>query len=329
MKYRYIILSLIYAIVMLPLAGIFILNAQTVGVDDANQNRPWFVDPLCQNDDHRTFHECALEAAKNYEPLMTIDGLPDMSGVWRRRSTLHESILAHPVTIDDGGGPSGIVDTPDGMLPIQGWAEAKRRYNRPAYVHHNAICQLSGVPTMMYMTGTYQFLQSPGKFFIQGEEGHAFRMIDIDRDNHIGEGIRLWHGDSVANWEGNTLVVVTRNQNGRPWLDQRGRFFTNEAIMTERMTMIGPNTIHWQVTVDDPNVYTQPFTIALAYRRSRNVTFEVWEEACFEDNTLADQIFRDIGYGINKPISGDEARRLAAAWELENNELDVLEETTR
>jgi len=180
----------------------------------------------------------------------------------------------------------------------------------------------------MYMTGTYQFMQSPGQFLVQGEEAHAFRMIDIDRDQHIGEGIRLWNGDSIGYWEGNTLVVETRNQNARPWLDQRGRFYTNEALMTERFTMIGPNTIHWAVTVDDPNVYTEPFTISLAYRRSRNQdTFEVWEEACYEDNAFAEQMFQDIGYDVHKPISGEEARRLSAAWDLENGELEVLEET--
>lgn len=290
--------------------------------------RPWYIDEPCVDDNHVNFHECALEAAENFEPPRTLDGVPDMSGIWRRRSALHESILAHPVTLDDFGGPTGIVSTDNGLVPIQDWAEAKRRYNRSAYVHHNAICQLDGIPTTMYMTGTYQFMQSPGQFLVQGEEAHAFRMIDIDRDQHIGAGIRLWNGDSIGYWEGNTLVVETRNQNARPWLDQRGRFYTNEALMTERFTMIGPNTIHWAVTVDDPNVYTEPFTISLAYRRSRNQdTFEVWEEACYEDNAFAEQMFQDIGYDIYKPISGEEARRLSAAWDLENGELEDLEET--
>ena len=280
----------------------------------------WVTESVCPDDAHAAFHACALEAAEDFDPPRTTDGQPDMSGIWRRRAAAHESLQEHPVTIDDFGAPSIVVDPPNGLVPIQPWAEAQRRYNRPAYVHHNAICRLDGVPLTMYMTGTYQFMQSPGYFLVQGEEAHAYRIIPLDDRPHIGENIRLWNGDSIGRWEGNTLVLETRNQNARAWLDQRGRFFTDEAHVVERFTMIDANTIHWQATVDDPNVYTQPFTIALAYRRSTDEGFEIWEEACYEDNEIASQVFRNVGYKIYPGITGDEARRLRAAWELEEAE---------
>ena len=110
------------------------------------------------------------------------------------------------------------------------------------------------------------------------------------------------------------------NQNAKPWLDQRGRFYTDEARVEERFTLIDANTIHWQATIDDSNVYTDPFTIALAYRRSTVEDFEIWEEACFENNDLSAEMFMNVGYKIYPGITGDEARRLKAAWELEEEE---------
>jgi len=284
-------------------------------------SQAWVTDSVCPEDAHAEFHACALEAAKDFDPPRTADGVPDMNGIWRRRAQGHESIQAHPRTLDDGGGPSLIVDPADGISPFQPWAEAQRRYNRPAYVHHNAICRMDGVPLTMYMTGTLQFMQNADHFLVQGEEAHAFRMIPVDGRSHIGEDIRLWNGDSVGHWEGNTLVIDTTNQNARAWLDQRGRFFTDEAHVVERFTLIDADTIHYQATLDDPNVYTRSFTMAIAFRRSTNAGYELLEEACYENNELARQQFINVGYKIYPGITGDEARRLKAAWELEEEEV--------
>lgn len=280
----------------------------------------WVTDSVCPEDAHAVFHACALEAARVSDPPRMADGRPDMNGIWRRRAAAHESLEEHPRTLDDSGATSVVVDPPDGVVPIQPWAEAQRRYNRRAYVHHNAICRLDGVPLTMYMTGTFQFMQNADHFLVQGEEAHAFRVIPVNSRPHIGEDFRLWNGDSVGHWEGDTLVIDTANQNARAWLDQRGRFFTDEARVVERFTMIDDDTIHYQATLDDPNVYTRPFTIAFAYRRSTVAGYELFEEACFENNEFARQRYINVGYGVYPGITGEEARRLKAAWELEEAE---------
>ena len=277
-------------------------------------------DSVCPDDDHATFHACALKQEMDFDPPTTLWGQPDFQGIWSRRARAHESLHAHPQTRDDNEAPSIIVSPVDGLIPILPWAEAKRRYNRPAYVHQNAICRLSGVPVTMYMTGIYKFIQNKDYLLIQSEEAHAYRVIPTDNRAHIGENIKLWNGDSVGFWENNTLVVKTLNQNARAWLDQRGRFYTNEASVEERFSLIDANTIHWSATITDHNVYSEPFTIALAYRRRPKM--ELWEEACYESNDLASQTYRNVGYEIYPGMTGDEARRLKAAWELENRELE-------
>ena len=280
-----------------------------------------WADSVCPDDNHAAFHACALEAAAGFDPPRTPGGHPDFNGIWNRRARAHESLHAHPETLDDGEAPSVVVDPPSGIVPIQPWAEAQRRYNRVAYVHHNAICRMDGIPLTMYMTGILQFNQTADTLLIQGEEAHAFRVVELRDRTPLGDDILLWNGDSHGHWEGNTLVVETRNQNARAWLDQRGRFFTDEAHVVERFTLVDADTLHWQATLDDPNVYTRPFTIAIAFRRLQDPYFEIWEEACYEDNELASQTYRNVGYKIYPGISGDEARRLRAAWELENREL--------
>ena len=123
-------------------------------------------------------------------------------------------------------------------------------------------------------------------------------MIPIEDRTHIGKNIKLWNGDSVGRWEGNTLVIDTTNQNARAWLDQRGRFFTDEAHVEERLRLIDADTIHYQATIEDPNVYTRPFTVAFAFRRSTDTDYELLEEACYEHNELARQMFINVGYKV-------------------------------
>ena len=97
--------------------------------------------------------------------------------------------------------------------------------------------------------------------------------------------------------------------------DEDGVATAPSSRSPERMTMIDDNTIHYQATFDDPNVYSRPFTIALAYRRDLTPGIEVWEEACFESNADQMTLFRNNGLRVFPGISGNEARELKRQWE--------------
>jgi hypothetical protein len=272
---------------------------------------------VCPDDNHATFHACALAAARTFNPPRTADGEPDLSGYWRRRVAAFEDFEAHPRTPDDSGGPDVVVDPADGKVPMQPWADAKRKENAAKYLHHNAACLLAGGAGTMYMANLYQFLQTRDYFLVIGEglSAHPYRIVPLDGRPHIGAGIRLWQGDPVGRWEGNTLVIETTNQNGRPFVDQRGRFFTEEARTLERLTLVDANTMHYEATFEDPNVYTRPFTMAFAYRRNAVQGAEVWEEACYEANQEQMELFRNNGLRVYPGISAAEARELRRTWE--------------
>ncbi|MBT5032484.1 MAG: hypothetical protein HOM55_09350 [Proteobacteria bacterium] len=276
------------------------------------------VDPVCPVADFAAFHACAVAvaAAESATPPRTVEGRPDFSGVWRRRTWAFEDFEAHPVTPDDFGGPSVVVDPTDGKVPLQLWAVAQSKINFEKYIHHNAVCTLSGPAGTMYMTSRLQFSQDEQNFVMIGEQltAHPWRIVPLDGRPHIGN-IPLWNGDPRGHWEGDTLVIESPNQNAKYMLDQKGRFVTEEANIVETMTLVDPNTIHYTATFDDPLVYTQAFTIAFAFRRMNEENPEVWEESCYETNADAMRLFRNTGRRVFPGVSANEARELKAAWE--------------
>ncbi len=277
----------------------------------------WVAESACPEDAPAVFHSCALAAAQAFDPPRTPDGRPDMGGIWRLPNGnfggAYEDLEEHPGTLDDMGGPTAVVDPPDGRVPMHAWADTQRKENPERYIHHNAACLLAGVPDTMYHGEARQFIQTPGSLVILTGGPHSYRIVPLDGRPPVGEKIRLWNGDSRGRWEGNTLVIETTNQNGKPWLDQRGRFYTEEAHVVERLTLIEPDTIHYQATVDDPNVYTRPFTVAFPYRRNTVDGFEMAEGACYENNEQFLEIYRSIGFELYPGISVEEAREATAA----------------
>ncbi len=277
----------------------------------------WVVDSACPDNAPTVFHRCALDAAASFDPPRTPDGRPDIGGLWRLpdgdAGGAYESLEEHTANLDEQGGPTAIVDPPDGRVPMRAWAVAQKEENPQRYIHHNAACFLSGVPNTVYHGEEHQFLQTPDELVILSGNSHAYRVIPLDGSPPVGERIRLWDGDSRGRWEGDTLVIETTNQNGKPWLDQRGTFYTRDAHVVERLTLIEPDTIHYQATIDDPNVYARPFTVAFPYRRNTVAGYEIPENACYENNVALLEIYRMIGYEIYPGISPEEAREAIEA----------------
>jgi hypothetical protein len=275
----------------------------------------WNADSICPDNTPAIFHRCVMEITDPFEPLRTPDGRPDIGGNWvlpgGQTGGAYEDLEEHALEDDAVGGPTTVVDPSDGRLPMRAWVDAQVEENAQRYIHHNAACFLAGVPNTMYHGGPRQFIQTAEHLAVLSYNTHAFRIVLLDGRPHVGEKIRLWNGDSRGHWEKNTLVVETANQNARAWLDQRGRFFTEEAHVVERLTLIDANTIHYEATVDDPNIFTRPFTIAFPYRRIADERYEIPELACYENNEALLEIYRTVGFGIFPGITAEEAEEAA------------------
>ena len=233
------------------------------------------------------FHPCALGKAKTFNPSKTPDGQPDLQGIWEAPVAMgFQNIEDFPGDPSPGGfGPAitSIVDPPDGRVPYQPWARAQRDENVAHYIDPYAQCLPTSVPRQMANFRTREITQFPGYITIVNEAGgHIYRVVYTDGRPHVGPDIKLWMGDGRGHWEGNTLVIETTNLNGRAWFDSEGQFYSDAMRVVERLTMVDVNTIHYQATMDDPKVYTRPWTMVWPLERIKEKGYEQMEEACHE-----------------------------------------------
>lgn len=248
----------------------------------------------------------AQSANANWTPPKTADGQPDMQGYWGTSSTASKGVGAAQYDIEEGypaqervlqsrvdaatpdPRPNVIIDPPDGKVPYQSWAIPIRDQNRvdalnPTKLEHIdslSRCLQMGVPRQNFL-GAFQVLQVPGYVIMLHGNGLS-RTIPVDGRPHISSNIKLWAGDSVGHWEGNTLVVDVTNINEYAFYDVMGNFHSNELHLVERWTLVDANTIEYEVTNDDPRVFTKPWTMKNVYARNKKKNDEIFENACYE-----------------------------------------------
>jgi hypothetical protein len=197
-----------------------------------------------------------------------------------------------------------IVDPPDGRQPplsaegqarqAQQQAEARARrerlQGREADSHLDRSlydrCITRGVmgsllPTI-YNNGN-EIVQAPGYVVLRNEMIHEARVIPLDGRPHLAAGMTSYMGDSRGHWDGNTLVVVTRNLNGMTGVGGNGGGRTSHRMtITERFTMLDKDTLQYTATIDDPGTWTRPWTLSFPWKREP--VYGMFEYACHEGN---------------------------------------------
>ena len=183
----------------------------------------------------------------------------------------------------------GIVDPADKNLPWRPEEDAKRRefllHMNPAadlrHVELNARCALPGLFQGEDNNNPYQFLQRPGAVVLLYDYNHTSREIHLDGRPHLGPGIRLFMGDSIGHWEGNTLVVDTTNFNDRTAYSREIPYLSDALHTIERFTIADANAIDYEVTIEDATFFTKPWKVAGYFTRVPKGT-ESLEFACAE-----------------------------------------------
>ncbi len=193
-----------------------------------------------------------------------------------------------------------VVDPPDGRIPAMTPDGQKRADNfrqqqalHPAdgpedrYLTERCILFGAAGPPMLPepYNNNYQIVQSPGYVTILAEMNHDVRIIPLDGRPHLAPGMHQWKGNSRGRWEGNTLVVETDNFK----FNDQSRFgvgyltgMTDQNLhVVERFTRTDANTITYRATVNDPTVYTKPWTVEISMTKR---TDPIYEYACHEGN---------------------------------------------
>ena len=112
-------------------------------------------------------------------------------------------------------------------------------------------------------------------------ERMAWREVALNRREHLPDNLRLWQGDSIGHFEGDTLVVDSRNFNGKAWHNEVGDVLSHMQTIVETFTPVSADRIIYRATVSDPIPYKRPWTIELPLNRMDD---ELLEVACLEDN---------------------------------------------
>jgi hypothetical protein len=191
------------------------------------------------------------------------DGKPDLSGVW----------------IPDGkfsGDFARALKPGEKITLLPGvektMQEAKKKGD-PA-----SRCLPMGVPRLSPFP--VKFVQTPSEVIILHEgDIHTFRIVYVGGRPHPEEVNPTWYGDSIAKWDGDTLVVDTIGFNDRTWLDAVGHPHTEKLHVTERYRRPSADNLQLEVTVDDPGAYAKPFTMAGSFRLSRDK--DIRERYCY------------------------------------------------
>jgi hypothetical protein len=212
------------------------------------------------------------------------DGRPDLSGIWitgALQLLIGEEEAAAIRKGDAAAGRSIPRREPPPYTPA---AEAKRQ----EYVARRGIddpmarCLISGVPRITTRPLPFEIVQMPGRVIILYEAHHAFRIIPTDGRPHPGDLEPSYLGDSVGHWEGNTLVVDVIGFNTNTWLAGVGTIHSEKLHVTERYTRDSPDTIVYDVTIEDPVVFTKPWLQQELFRLRPNERIREYE--CIENN---------------------------------------------
>ncbi|MBI4888353.1 MAG: hypothetical protein HY824_14760 [Acidobacteria bacterium] len=237
-----------------------------------------------------------------------IAGHPNLSGIWQANNEAHWDLQAHaarPGVVTQpgvypfeyarvaaapvvalgaaGGVPASLgVVQGDGEIPYTPAALAIRQENAEHWIDRDPElkCYLPGIPRATYMPYPFEITQSTTKVHMAYAFATTARTIHLDEVDPPPAD--TWMGHSVGRWDGDTLVVTVTNFNDKTWFDRAGNFHSDALHLVERFTPVTPDVIRYEVTIEDPKVFTRPWTISMPLYRRMEPNIQLLEYRCTE-----------------------------------------------
>ena len=237
-------------------------------------------------------------AAQAYAPPKTANGLPDLQGIWQVMNTAAEDLESHPAR---KGVPAGLSVVEGDKIPYLPAAAAKKKENYGKSQTANPLdfnsaadplakCLFPGVPRITYLPHPFQIFEFQDQVVIVYEYLHLTRFVFMDpAPAPAADVIDFYMGYSRGKWEGNTLVVDNTNFNEETWFDKAGNFHSDALHVVERFTRIGPETMTYDVTIEDPKVFSRPWKMSMPLYRRQEKSARLLEYECydFRENELS------------------------------------------
>jgi hypothetical protein len=245
----------------------------------------------------------ASTLAANFSVPRLPNGKPDFNGVWQVMNTASYNIEPHassaalqmrpgpvvPVPAKEvvalgavGSVPAGLGVVEGGLIPYTPDALKQRDANKADWIHKDPEikCYLPGVPRANYMGLPFQILQSDKSIMIAYEYDGAVRNL-VFKDPGPAP-IDSWMGQSVAHWEGDTLVVVVTGLNDLTWFDRAGNFHTADMKVIEKYQYTGPGVVRYEAEITDQAVFTRPWKMSMNLYRHVGEDARLQQFRCVE-----------------------------------------------
>jgi len=234
----------------------------------------------------------------------TADGRPNLNGIWQVMNSANWDLLAHTVrpavaqlgVYEDqlvpaapvlalgsvGGVPAGPGVVEGNEIPYKPEAAARKKENADHWLDRDpeVRCYMPGIPRAMYMPYPVQVTQGTGRIQM------VFAYANASRTIYLGEApappADKWMGHSVGRWEGDTLVVDVSDFNDRTWFSRSGDFHSDALHVVERFTPITPDALRYEVTIEDPNVFTRPWKMNMVLYRHLEENATLMDYRCLE-----------------------------------------------
>ena len=229
---------------------------------------------------------------------------PNLNGIWQAMNTANWDIEAHPAEpLNDfwrlgaiSAIPAGISVVRGGTIPYKPEALATRAEHRAKWpaADPEAKCFMLGVPRATYHDMPFQIFQADEDDLL-----FVYPFAATNRIIHMTDTAELpvdsWMGKSMGTWDDDVLVVTTKWQNGRSWLDRAGNHYSNQATVTERFRLASPHHIWYEATIDDPQTFTRAWTLEMPLYRQIEPNAQLLEHKCvpFADKLLYQDLLQN------------------------------------
>jgi hypothetical protein len=232
---------------------------------------------------------CASPEAQGYRAPRTADGAPDLSGIWQANNTANWDLEAHvarqgPVFALGAAFsvPPGLGVVDGGQIPYLPAALATKKANAAEWMKLDpeVKCYMPGIPRATYMPYPFQIVQSADNILMTYEFASASRVVRMNSTEK--SPAPAWMGWSIGRWDGETLVIEVTDHMPDTWFDRAGNYHSDALKVTERYSAIDANTLQYQATIEDPNVFSQPWTISMPLYRRREPNMQLMEYKCVE-----------------------------------------------
>ena len=231
-----------------------------------------------------------LEGQGDYQAPRTAFGTPDLNGIWQAMGAHHWNVEPHAAShgpVVELGAifsvPGGLGIVEGGEIPYTPAARAQQQENAQYWVERDpaAKCYMPGIPRAAYMPYPFQIVQTEEYILFAYEFASASRVVYMNRPDFEAP-VDAWMGHSRGSFDGESLVIDVTAQVPDSWLDMNGNYHSNSIHVVERYTAVSPNHLMYEATIEDPEVYTRPWTLQLPLYRRIEENMQLLEFKCVE-----------------------------------------------